>query len=217
MEPIKIIGETGQFPEPKPWVFKPVRAFRIKLFVYYSLFLILALIIASIINVARTLWFDLIGKNTAAFLIILYPIILIIFTVFAIIVIHLYVNNFEYQVHGTEIVVKKGLVNITENHVPFSNITNISLRRGPLDQIFKIGTIIIHTAGEKRGTNTKIKMDGIHVFKEVGYFILKEIKNVESFLSTITLEPTKKGEMFTNKFWNQFLEEAKDMKSILEK
>ncbi|MHA1990880.1 MAG: PH domain-containing protein [Candidatus Hodarchaeales archaeon] len=217
MEPIKIIGETGQYPEPKPWLFKPVRAFRIKLFVYYLLFLLFAFCIAFIINIARTLWFDLIGQNIFMFFLTFISIITLFFTIITVIVIHLYVNNFEYQVHGTEIIIKKGLVNITENHVPFSNITNISLRRGPLDQIFNIGSIIIHTAGEKRGTNTKIKMDGIYVFKEVGYYILKEIKNVESFLNTITLETPKKGELFPNEFWNQFLEEAKDMKSILEK
>jgi membrane protein YdbS with pleckstrin-like domain len=217
MEPIKIIGETGQYPEPKPWLFKPVRAFRIKLFVYYLLFLILGLIIGTIIYIARRLWFDLINENLDFLLLTFFSIILVFFTIIAVIVIHLYVNNFEYQVHGTEIVIKKGLINLTENHVPFANITNISIRRGPLDQIFNIGSIIIHTAGEKRGTNTKIKMDGIYVFKEVGYFILNEIKNVESFLSTITLETTKKPTSFTAEFWREFLSESKEIKSVLEK
>jgi membrane protein YdbS with pleckstrin-like domain len=209
MEPIKIIGETGQYPEPKPWLFKPVRAFRIKLFVYYLLFLILGLIIGTIIYIVY--------HNIFIFFLTFISIITLFFTIITVIVIQLYVNNFEYQVHGTEIIIKNNLINLTDNHVPFTNITNISIRRGPLDQIFNIGSIIIHTAGEKRGTNTKIKMDGIYVFKEVGYFILNEIKNVESFLSTITLETTKKPTSFTAEFWREFLSESKEIKSVLEK
>ena len=217
MEKIKIIGETGTYPEPRPWIFKPVRAFRIKLFAYYILLLLLGLSIATILYVARTLWFDLINKDYDFLFMTLVLIFATFFSITSFIFIHTYVNSFEYQVHGTEIIIKKGLINITENHVPFSNITNISLRRGPLDQILKIGTIIIHTAGEKRGTNTKIKMDGLYVFKEVGYYILQEIKNVESFLNIITLETSKKQSLFSEEFWRDFLSQSKEIKSLLEK
>jgi hypothetical protein len=60
-------------------------------------------------------------------------------------------------------------------------------------------------------------MEGIYIYEEVGYFILKEIKNVESFLNIITMESAKKRELFTQEFWKEFLEESKKIKSLLEK
>jgi membrane protein YdbS with pleckstrin-like domain len=217
MSNIKIIGQTGDYPVPSPWILKPVKAFRIKLLVYFILLSIVAFISALSIDIARSLWFDLEDKEWFALFLIIYGVVFCFFAILTPILIHIYVNNFEYQVHGTEIVVKKGLFNITENHVPFSNVTNISLRKGPLDRLFGIGSIIIHTAGEKRGTNTKIKMEGIMIVKEVGYYILNEIKNVESFLNTLTLELPKKREILNSNFWHEFLNETKSIKSNLRK
>ena len=214
MEKIKIIGESGKYPTPKPWIFRPVRAFRIKLVIYYFLILTLLLVLATLIYIDKDFWSEFAEKDYSFIFMAIVLVFTIIFTILSFIFIQIYVNSFEYQVHGTEIITKMGLVNITENHIPFSNITNISLRRGPLDQIFKIGSIIIHTAGEKRGLNTKIKLEGLYIYKEVGHYIVKEIKKVESFLTAITQDPAKKDKQFSLTFWKEFLEETKKIKYL---
>ncbi len=64
---------------------------------------------------------------------------------------HLYVNRIEYSVIAEsgkampEIYVKKGLFNVSNKHVPFRTITNISSRTGIFDRLFGIGTVEMRT------------------------------------------------------------------------
>jgi len=98
----------------------------------------------------------------------------------------LYIRNIEYSViskSGTvmpEIYVKKGLINVTQKHVPFRTITNISSRAGPIDRLFGIGTVEIQTAGFSGGASgqggPEEKLEGITFFEEVRDFVLQELR-----------------------------------------
>ena len=64
-----------------------------------------------------------------------------------------YVKSIEYSVKAEsgdtmpEIYSKRGIFTITRKHLPFRTITNISSKAGPLDRLFKIGSVHIETAG----------------------------------------------------------------------
>ena len=98
----------------------------------------------------------------------------------------LYIRSIEYSViskSGTvmpEIYVKKGLVNVTQKHVPFRTITNISSRTGPVDRLFGIGTVEIQTAGFSGGAGGQVgpeeKLEGITFYDQVRDFILQELR-----------------------------------------
>ncbi|MGY5858830.1 MAG: PH domain-containing protein [Candidatus Thorarchaeota archaeon] len=98
----------------------------------------------------------------------------------------LYIRNIEYSVISKagavmpEIYVKKGLINVTQKHVPFRTITNISSRAGPVDRLFGIGTVEIQTAGGSVGAGgnpkPEEKLEGITFFDEVRDFILQELR-----------------------------------------
>ena len=98
----------------------------------------------------------------------------------------LYIRSIEYSViskSGTvmpEIYVKKGLINVTQKHVPFRTITNISSRAGPIDRLFGIGTVEIQTAGFSGGAGGQAgpeeKLEGITFFGEVRDFVLQELR-----------------------------------------
>jgi membrane protein YdbS with pleckstrin-like domain len=98
----------------------------------------------------------------------------------------LYIRSIEYSViskAGTvmpEIYVKKGLINVTQKHVPFRTITNISSRAGPVDRMFGIGTVEIQTAGGSVGAGGQMtpeeKLEGITFYEEVRDFILQELR-----------------------------------------
>ena len=98
----------------------------------------------------------------------------------------LYIRSIEYSViskAGTvmpEIYVKKGLINVTQKHVPFRTITNISSRAGLVDRIFGIGTVEIQTAGFSGGpgghSGPEEKLEGITFYEEVRDFILQELR-----------------------------------------
>ncbi len=95
-----------------------------------------------------------------------------------------YIKSIEYSVKAEsgdtmpEIYSKRGIFTITRRHVPFRTITNISSKAGPLDRLFKIGSVSIETAGysgpNKSGPEEKIS--GIVFYEEVRDFILKELR-----------------------------------------
>jgi membrane protein YdbS with pleckstrin-like domain len=98
----------------------------------------------------------------------------------------LYIRSIEYSVlskKGTvmpEIYVKKGLINVTQKHVPFRTITNISSRAGPVDRLFGIGTVEIQTAGYSGGAGGQVgpeeKLEGITFYDQVRDFVLQELR-----------------------------------------
>ncbi|MHA2143548.1 MAG: PH domain-containing protein [Candidatus Thorarchaeota archaeon] len=97
-----------------------------------------------------------------------------------------YVNRFEYSViaHSgetmPEIYVKKGIITVTEKHVPFRTVTNISSKAGPIDRLFKIGSVEIQTAGfsggAQAGAKPEEKLEGLHIFESVRDFVLMELR-----------------------------------------
>jgi membrane protein YdbS with pleckstrin-like domain len=115
-----------------------------------------------------------------------------------------YVNRFEYSViaHSgetmPEIYVRKGIITVTEKHVPFRTITNISSKAGPIDRLFKIGSVEIQTAGfsggAQAGAKPEEKLEGLHIFESVRDFVLRELRRFTGQYATGTevVAPTDK-------------------------
>ena len=112
------------------------------------------------------------------------------------ILIPIYLNRFEYSVRGEsgeslpEIYVRKGLVDITEKHVPLRAITNIASRTGPFDRLFGIGNVEIHTAGYSggpyEGGKPEEKIEGIVFYQELRDFILSEMRKLKGSYAMTT-------------------------------
>lgn len=105
-----------------------------------------------------------------------------------------YVDTIEYSVIAKsgeampEIYVKKGLFTVTQNHVPFRTITNISSVAGVYDRFFGIGSVHIETAGysgqDQRGPEET--MEGIVFYDEVRDYILQELRKLRGTYVTTT-------------------------------
>jgi membrane protein YdbS with pleckstrin-like domain len=112
------------------------------------------------------------------------------------ILIPIYLNRFEYSVRGEsgkslpEIYVKKGLIDVTEKHVPLRAITNIASKTGPFDRLFGIGNVEIHTAGYSggpyEGGKPEEKIEGIMFYQELRDFILSEMRSLKGTYATAT-------------------------------
>lgn len=212
----KVVGEKGTFKEPKPWIFRPVPAFRFKMVLIFLITdFICFLIIAGILSFAMI---KQIVDNT--FVLNSFVITIIVFMITTLIVIfaiNKYYNSFEYQVHGTEVIIKKGLFNKTENHIPFSNITNIAIKRGPLDQLLRIGTIIIYTAGKQTNPFRITALSGLKIYNEVMYFILGQIKTYESIFDFIIGKQSKRKDFFSKEFMELFLRSITEIRQLFER
>lgn len=111
----------------------------------------------------------------------------------------IYVMRIEYSAIGwsgdaiPEIYSRKGIVNITKKHLPFRAIVNVRTRKGLFDRLFRIGTVLIETAGGSTGVRTtglatlvirkltsdaaEERVEGITFHEELRDFILREMRN----------------------------------------
>ena len=87
-----------------------------------------------------------------------------------------------------EVYVKKGIITVSQKHVPFRTITNVSSRAGPFDRLFKIGSVHIETAGYSGShqTGPEIKLEGIVFYEAIRDFIIKELRRFREPYATGT-------------------------------
>ncbi|MFW9786196.1 MAG: PH domain-containing protein [Candidatus Thorarchaeota archaeon] len=111
----------------------------------------------------------------------------------------IYVKRIDYSLASwegdvsPEIYVKKGIIQITQRHVPFRTITHVKTRRGIFDRLFGIGTIQIETAAKSaatqggglialiiqrltRGGAAEENIEGVKFHEELRDFILRELR-----------------------------------------
>ncbi len=113
---------------------------------------------------------------------------------------YIYVKRIDYSLASwegdvsPEIYVRKGIIQITERHVPFRTITYVKTRRGVFDRLFGIGTIQIETAAKSptaqggggvialilqrlmRGGAAEENIEGVKFHEELRDFILRELR-----------------------------------------
>ncbi|MHA2371008.1 MAG: PH domain-containing protein, partial [Candidatus Hodarchaeales archaeon] len=190
---IPIPDDSTAIAEPR--TFRPVRAMKIKYYLFTILiFLAVTVALIALIGfIAFLIYLDpeekAIDFSTELWLwgIVAYLTIGLLIVIVIMLLSRIYIDAISYQVHGTEVVVFKGLLNKTEKHVPFRTITNILSRAGPFDRLLGIGSVFIETAGQagpRRGPEERI--EGIRVYKEVRDFILKELRKVRTPYTTTT-------------------------------
>lgn len=213
-------------------VFRPLSAFRNKLFLYnitvflgittaivvFTLFLTFVSgtggdegekeFATFLINNGTFLWT---AYFTLCFIIMLSAAILTVF----------YVRGIEYQIGEREVIVKKGIINKMEKHIPFRTITNISSRYGVYDRLFGIGTVQIETAGKSgQQTGPEEKIEGIANYFEVRDEILDVLRQFRHQYATTTETPETgivESRKSSGSFEQQLLNELKDIKEILSK
>jgi hypothetical protein len=116
-------------------------------------------------------------------------------TITALILIPLYYRRISYTIHEGEIVVSREVITLTRRVVPIRAITNVSLRRGPYDQLLDIGSVRIETAGQMGAqpaqTSPELALDGLFKYESVYAYILDLIRQYRAgYALTTELEPT---------------------------
>ncbi|MFW9855376.1 MAG: PH domain-containing protein [Candidatus Thorarchaeota archaeon] len=129
-----------------------------------------------------------------------------------------YTRTMEFQVLDKEIIVRKGILNKEEKHVPFRTVTNVSSRYGLYDRLFRIGTVQIETAGKSgQQTGPEAKIEGIPNFLEVRDLILIKLREYRGQYATATeLEPVLPSVREPkHDFHRQMLAEIREIKELL--
>ena len=72
-----------------------------------------------------------------------------------------------YEIHEDKVIIHAGVITRSMTHVPFQMITNLRLRRSPLDRLLKLGTIDIQTAGQAEHHGATESLIGLRNYKEI--------------------------------------------------
>ncbi len=72
-----------------------------------------------------------------------------------------YVRSIEYELGDHEVIVRRGIIVRSTDLVPYSMITNVTLRRGPVARALGLGTLNIHTAGFSQNAAAEARVVGV--------------------------------------------------------
>ncbi|RMG32621.1 MAG: hypothetical protein D6732_13180 [Methanobacteriota archaeon] len=102
--------------------------------------------------------------------------------------INAYFRSISYTLTETEIIIHKGILTKSLKIIPFRTITNIELKHGFFDRIFRISTVEVMTAGTPAGKSSDEKLTGLPDGKEIKETIIERIAllNPPQFFSTDT-------------------------------
>ncbi|NLG51998.1 MAG: PH domain-containing protein [Chloroflexi bacterium] len=71
-----------------------------------------------------------------------------------------YYRSISYELGEEDIIVRKGIITKTETMVPYRMVTNVSVKRGPMDRLLGMGTLEVHTAGYSQQAKAEADLPG---------------------------------------------------------
>lgn len=71
----------------------------------------------------------------------------VLWVVPAVLLIGPYYRSLRYEIHEEQVIMHVGIVTRSVKYVPFRTVTNMTVKRDPLDRVFGIGSLEIQTAG----------------------------------------------------------------------
>jgi len=115
----------------------------------------------------------------------------------ALVLIPPYCRSISYELGEEEIVVRKGIITQTVQTVPYRTITNLEVKRGPLDRMLGMGGIHIQTAGYSQQSTAEARLVGLEDYEQVADRIYTALRRYrapsESVPSAGLEEPSETG------------------------
>jgi membrane protein YdbS with pleckstrin-like domain len=153
--------------EKKSGEFRPAPQFRSLYYIFYIIFLVLAVLLLSPFMLFLPLWI---------FLIITSPFILIF--LFVLIWIPMYWRTIIYRLTGDDMTWRRGVWFRKTGIVPYNRITNVDIEQGPISRALGIASLKIQTAGYSApsGRASEIKIEGVRDSEELRERIMGFVK-----------------------------------------
>ncbi|MGD8245732.1 MAG: PH domain-containing protein [Anaerolineae bacterium] len=130
---------------------KPSRTYLTKSYVAIALVALAALLCALLIGALITLDDD-VGVEAIWWSLGVAMGVNLLWGVPAILLMGPYFRSLRYEIHEEQVVMHVGVITRSVKYVPFRTVTNMTVKRDPLDRLFGIGSLAIQTAGTS-GTN----------------------------------------------------------------
>lgn len=103
--------------------------------------------------------------------------------IIAYVAIHLRFDTIWYGISARGVYVRRGIWQISEHSITIENIQNVSVRQGPIEQLFRISTVVIETAGSAAGEHDNVFsfgnqtiMVGIEEATEIRELLMRRVR-----------------------------------------
>jgi hypothetical protein len=90
-----------------------------------------------------------------------------VWIIVALLLIPPYCRSIRYELGENELVARRGILTKSEDVVPYGMVTNVALKRGPLDRWLGLGTLRVHTAGFSQQTVAECVLTGLDNCEQV--------------------------------------------------
>ena len=129
-----------------------------------------------------------------------------------------YYRSIEYELGEEEIVARRGILTKTVETVPYRTVTNVALKRGPLDRLLGIGGLLIHTAGYSAQTTAEARLGGLENYEAVHREVLEALRRYRARTGTaIGVAETRPIGEDSTELLRQILDEIKALRRSIEK
>lgn len=148
----------------EPVIITPDTRYRSKL--YVNIIIIALMVMLSILPIAIPMSLSGEGEGARIYALIV-TVMDVLWLIPALIVVAPYYRSLRYEIHEDEVIVYAGIITKSVKHVPFRTVTNIEIKRGPVDRLFSIGTLNIQTAGMSGQSGVEEKLVGLPNYQAI--------------------------------------------------
>jgi membrane protein YdbS with pleckstrin-like domain len=100
-----------------------------------------------------------------------------------------YYRSLRYEIQEDEVIVHAGIVTRSVKHVPYRTVTNLTVKRDPLDRwFFGLGTLKIQTAGMSGQTGAEESLVGLVNVQEVYELVATELRRFRGSMAPTAAE-----------------------------
>ncbi|NLG26305.1 MAG: PH domain-containing protein [Chloroflexi bacterium] len=99
-----------------------------------------------------------------------------VWIIVALLLIPPYCRSIRYELGEEEVVVRRGILTRSEDVVPYRMVTNVTLKRGPLDRWLGLGTLRIHTAGFSQQATAECVLAGLDNYEQVREALMAAVR-----------------------------------------
>ncbi|NHJ87501.1 MAG: PH domain-containing protein [Asgard group archaeon] len=137
--------------------------------------------------------------------------VIVFIFIIALILLPFYYKSIKYELSNKDVVTFRGIVWKRVKTIPLRAVTNLGIIRGPIDRIFSIGTIYIHTAGYSSSKGPEEKLEGLVIYQEIYDQIMDKIQEYKSMTPVVSIEE----EISDENFQSAILSELREIKELL--
>lgn len=123
-----------------------------------------------------------------------------------------YYRSLKFRILEDEVIVHAGVWTKSVKHVPYRTVTNLRVKRGPLDRMLGIGTLEIQTAGRSGQTGAEESLVGLSNVQEVYETVSATLRRFRGAMAPTQAEVE---EVSTTEVLSALLDEVRAIRRVL--